>query len=102
LNFIRVVLEVIRDGNEIIAAVLLEQAGDPFAAVAAADEADVNLRVGLRAAHQLRFQDSERQDRSSGSGNKPPAGDGGRVSFSVLILRCSHFKSSRLRAIVRT
>ena len=40
---IRVVLEVICDRNEVIAPVLLEQVGDPFAPAAAANEPDINL-----------------------------------------------------------
>ena len=75
------VLEVVRHGDEVVAAVLLEQVGDPLAAAAAADQADINLRVGLRAAHQFRFQDGERQDRSPGPGEEAPAGDGCGVAL---------------------
>ena len=73
-GLVGVVLEVIRDGDDVIAAVLLEQVGHPFPAVAAADEADVDLRVGLGAADQLRLQDGEGEDGGAGSGDEMPAG----------------------------
>ena len=93
-RLIRVVLEVIRDGHNVVASVLLEQVGDPFAAVAAADEADINLRVRLGATHEFRLQDGECQDGCPGPGDEASARDGCGVGLAMLILRCSHFRSS--------
>ena len=52
-HFVGPLLEVVRDSDDLEAAVLLEEAGDPLAAVAAADQADIDLQVGLGPAHQL-------------------------------------------------
>ena len=101
-RLIRVVLEVVRHGDKVVAPVLLEQVGDPLPAVAAADQADINLRVGLGAAHQSRLQDGERQDRSPGPGNEAPASDGCSVVLAVLVLRCSHFSSSSSKTMIKT
>ena len=71
-----VVREVVRHRNEVVTAVLLEEVGDPFAAVAAADEADVDLRVGLGPAEQGGLYDRKGQYRGAGAGDETAAGDG--------------------------
>ena len=53
------VLEVVRAGHQPILAGIGEQLGNPTAASAAADQANLQHRVGLRAKDQRGFQDGE-------------------------------------------
>ena len=51
------------DGDDFVAAVLLEKAGDPAAAPAAADEAQPDFRVGLGPPDELRLDEGQRNGR---------------------------------------
>ncbi len=59
-SVIDAVLEVIGAGDNVVSAVLLEQLGDPGAATAAAEHAEIDLGVGTGAAHELRLYNSKR------------------------------------------
>jgi len=58
-GIVRLVLEVIEHRDHVVAAVFLEQVGNPRAASAATDQADVDPRVGVGAAHELGREDGE-------------------------------------------
>jgi len=88
---IHALLKIIRHGNKVIAAMLLKEFRDPFAAFATADQAEVNFRVRPRGASQSRLQDRKGQDRSPGSGQKPAARKGSGIVSSVRGLRGRHW-----------
>ena len=58
--------EVIGQRDDVVAAVLLEQVGDPGAASAAPDEAQVDLRVRLAPSDQFRLDDGEGEGGDTG------------------------------------
>ena len=74
---LRLVREIVRHGRQVVMAVFQEQVGDPRAAPAAADEAEVDFGIALGAAGQPRLGDGERQGRSPGRGQELPAGESG-------------------------
>ena len=74
---LRLVREIIRHRHQVVMAVFQEQVGDPRAAPAAADEAEVDFGIALGAAGQPRLRDGERQGRSPGRGQELPASESG-------------------------
>ena len=64
---IHAVLEVIGERHHVVIAVLGEQLGDPRSPPAAADDAEVDLRVGFGAPNQLRLEHREPKGRRTGA-----------------------------------
>ena len=71
---VHAVLEVVGHGDDVVAAVLLEQLGDPGAAPAAADQAEIDLGIGGRAADETRLHHGERHGGGPRPGHESPAG----------------------------
>ncbi len=69
-------LEVVRDRVKLIAAVLREEVRDPAPAPAAADDAELDARIGLRAGDEPRLEKGHAGERAAGRKELPPRDHG--------------------------
>ncbi len=67
---IETILEIVGRRHDVVATVFLEQFGNPRAAATAANEADIDLLIGLIAPDQLGSQNREARGGRSGTGQE--------------------------------